>query len=282
MDEKINIDLKSLKLIFKENRPYIASVVLVLVSIILFVQFVIPQYQGLLTANKQVEEMSSRMVTLKANLDVLTNINDEVLNSQLKMLISALPLSKDFVAILSSVYSAAQKAGVSLGSFSIKLGDVSKSENGKGFSVVKLTVPINAGALGVNSFISIINKTFPLSDVTSVKIGEKSSEVDLSFQYAILSASNYSQNARISAISQKGLRIIAELSNYENTSLSESSGTTANSASPIPTPSVASFPTVTSVPIVTFAPVATPSSASFPATSAPVATAVPVASSAAQ
>ena len=58
----------------------------------------------------------------------------------------------------------------------------------------------------------------PLAEVYSVKIGNTSSTVSLSFYYRPLSASNYSQDVRISSISQKGLELISQLEKFENAS----------------------------------------------------------------
>ena len=121
MNEKINADLKSLKFILNKNKVYIFPIVVILVSIMLFSQFVIPQADALLAAREEALATSLKIETLKANLDILTNINEETLDSQLKTLSLALPLSKDFFGILNSVYSTVQKTGVDLGNFSFKI-----------------------------------------------------------------------------------------------------------------------------------------------------------------
>lgn len=219
MNEKINADLKSLKFIFNKNRSYVFPVVIILISVILFFQFVIPQFGVLLKVRKEASEASLKLKTLKKNLDVLTNINEEVLDSQLTILSLALPLNKDFIGILNSVYFTAQKTGVNLGSFSLKIGDLAQSKNDDNFPVVKLSTPINSSVTAISSFIEAIDKTIPLSEVYLVKVGNISSMISLSFYYKPLGASNYSQDARISPISQKGLTLVSQLSEFENASL---------------------------------------------------------------
>lgn len=244
MNEKISTDLTSLKLIFNKNKPYILSIAIMLVSIILFLQFVIPQFQVLLATEKKVKETSLKLETLKANLNILTNINDETLNSQIEVLNSALPLNKDLIGILNSVYSTAQKTGVSLGSFSFTVGDLAQSENANNFSIVRLSVPIDADVIAINSFVETISKTLPLSEVNLVRIGKTSSTVDLSFYYMPLGASNYGQDVPISPISQKGLMLIDQLGKYENIS-SPKPSTPVVTATPAFTPDL--LPTSTPV-----------------------------------
>lgn len=216
MNEKINADLKSLKFILNKNKAYILPVVVILVSIMLFFQFVISQFGALLAAREEALITSLRIEALKANLDVLTNINEKTLDLQLKTLSLALPLSKDFFGILNSIYSTAQKTGVDLGSFSFKIGDISKAESGDNFPVVKLSAPINSGVAAINNFVETISKTVPLAEVYSVKVNNISSTVSLSFYYRPLSVSNYSQDVRIFPISQKGIALVSQLGKFEN------------------------------------------------------------------
>lgn len=220
MNEKINEDLKSLKFILNKNKPYIVSVIIILVSIMLFFQFVIPQINMLLAIRKEAQESSLKLEILKENLTVLTNINENVLDSQLRLLSAALPLNKDFIGILNSVYSSAQKTGVSLGSFSFKVGDLAQSENGEIFPVVKLSVPINASVAAISGFAETLSKTLPLSEAYSIKVGGVSSTISLSFYYKPLGISTYNQGVRISPISQKGLTLLNQLGQFEDVSLS--------------------------------------------------------------
>lgn len=218
MSEKINADLKSLNFIFNKNKPYIFPIVIMLISIILFFQFVIPQFKTLLKVQKEVKESSLRLEILRKNVDVLTNVNEQILDSQLRILNLALPLNKDSIGILNSVYSTSQRTGVNLGSFSFKIGDLTQSENNDNFPVVKLVVPIDAGVTAINSFVETISKTFPLSEVYFVKVGNASSTIGLSFYYKPLGAPNYSRDVSISLISKKGLTLLNQLSEFGNTS----------------------------------------------------------------
>lgn len=225
MDQKINSDLKSLKFIFNKNKSYIIPIVIILTSVILFFQFVIPQFGVLLATREKVKVASLKLETLKANLDILKNINEETLDSQLKILTSALPLDKDFIGVLNSIYSTAQKTGVSLGSFSFKIGDLAQSGSGDNVPVINLSVPVNAGIAAVSSFVETISKELPLSETYLVRVGNMSSTVSLSFYYRPLGVSSYSQDVRVSPISQKGLTLIRQLSGFGDSAPSPISST---------------------------------------------------------
>jgi hypothetical protein len=216
MDRKINLDLISLKFIFNKNKSYISPIAVIFVSLILFFQFVIPQFNTLLVVRDQAKKFSSELKTSKENLSILINIKEDVLSSQLRTLSMALPLNKDVIEILDSIYSTAQKTGVNLGSFSFSLGDLSKSEKGDIYPVIKLSVPINAGVVAVNNFIEVMSKTFPLSEVYSVEIKDMSATVGLAFYYMPLGSSVYNPDDKINPISQKGLTLVDKLNGFQS------------------------------------------------------------------
>lgn len=218
MNEKVSVDLKSLKFILKKNKPYLFSSIIILICIILFLQFIIPQFGALLTAKEEGKEASLKLATLKENLNVLTNINEDSLDQQLKILTLALPSGKDFDGILNSISFASQTTGVVLGAFSLQIGDLADSKTNDKFPVVSLTVPIEGDQKAVGNFIETISKSVPLSKISSIKVGDRTSIVDISFYYKPLDGSTYKEDDRIVPISQKGLLLIDELTNFGNTS----------------------------------------------------------------
>lgn len=216
MNEKINADIQSLKFIFSKNKAYIVPVVVIFISIILFFQFVIPQFNAFLVIRKDAQAASSKLAALKANLSLLVNVNDETLDLQLKTLSVALPTKKDYIGILNSIYLTSQKTGVNLGNFSLKIGDISKSDSADKLQVVSLSLPINSSIAAVSSFIDAIGSTLPLVEVNSVKAGNVSSTVNLSFYYKSLDLSKYNQNIHVGPISQNGLIIIDKLNKFND------------------------------------------------------------------
>ena len=220
MSEKINVDLKSLKFIFDRNKFYILPVVILLSCIVLFSQFIIPQFETLLMVREEAKEASLKLETLKESLNILVNTSEDSLDSQLKILNLALPLNKDFEGILNSIYYASQKTGVKLGSFSVQIGDLSEAKNNEKFSTISISLPIDAGVAAVNSFVEIINNTVPLSEVSVIKIGDKTSTINLSFYYKPLGSSKSSEDIRINPISKKGLSLINKLTGFDNISYS--------------------------------------------------------------
>lgn len=215
---KINTDLKSLRFIFEGNKPYILPSIIIVVCIALFLQFVIPQFRILFAAQEEAKQASLKLQTLKENLNLLTNTDEKFLDARLKILNLALPLGKDFTGILNSIYLASQKTGVNLGSFSLQIGDLQDAKKNDDFPSISLSIPVNANAVGVSSFVETLSKTVPLSEVTIIKIRDIASSVKLSFYYKSLGLSNLKEDARINPLTQKGLGIINKISGFENIS----------------------------------------------------------------
>lgn len=215
MNEKINLDLKTLKFVLSRNRVYIIPVVIILISIILFFQFVVPQFNSFLMARQKMAEASLKLETLKSNLNMLMNTNEEKLELQFNTFNSALPSTKDFTGILDAIYSTAQKTGVGLGNFSFKIGNLSQAEASESIPTIKLSLPVEGGVIAINSFVEAISKSSPLVKVNLVKIGDISSTVDLSFYYKPLNYSQYSQDSPVIPLSQKGQNLLNQLNQLE-------------------------------------------------------------------
>jgi hypothetical protein len=218
MNEKVNVDLKSFDYIFARNKPYLVSVIVIIISVILFFQFVIPQFKSLLAARKEAQDSMLKIEVLKKNLNLLSNINDKNLDLQVNTVKLALPLDKDFIGVLNSIYFASQKTGVSLGSFLIAVGDISGSGDNINAPDIKISIPINGGIVEVNNFVRTISRLAPLSEVYSIRVGAISSEVNLSFYYKTLRPSGYSPDNPLNPVSQMGLDLINELNGFENIS----------------------------------------------------------------
>ena len=183
-------------------------------------QVIVPQVRTFFKVREEAENASQRLAELKENLSVLSSLDENILESQLKITSFALPINKDFGGILSALYSAAKDSGVSVGKFSLKLGDLSKSEEKDAkFPSIELTVNFENDIGAVNNFIDIIGKTLPISDISVVSTDSDSSNVSLLFYYKVLSTSNIQKNERIVPISNDKLSLLGKLSTTFNSTL---------------------------------------------------------------
>lgn len=215
MNGKVNADIKSIKFIYERNKLFILPVAIMLICIFLLFQFVIPQFKSYLAVQEETKEALLKLDILEKNLNILANTNEEILDSQLKILSLALPLGKDFSGILNSIYYSSQASGVDLGSFSLQIGNLSSSESTGKFPTISVSIPVNGNVKAVNSFVETISNSVPLSEVSFIKVGDTLSTISLSFYYKPLGSSS-AEDVPLNPLSQKGLELIDKLSGFGN------------------------------------------------------------------
>ena len=215
--KKVNIDSATFWFLYRKYKEYLLPVGVIFACILLFLFVIIPQFQNLLDTQQQVKAESNKLLVLKNNLNLLTNLNESQMDSQLQIVSSALPPNKDFAGILNGISTAAEKAGVFLGDYEFQVGDIAKSSlNIQSFPYLKLTLTINGGVNGVTRFMAELYKTVPLSEIVNVKVTSTTSEITALFYYRPFPPLGFNDSAPISPISQQGLSTIANLYSWNN------------------------------------------------------------------
>ena len=217
MKKKVNIDSTTFWFLYRRYKEYLLPVGVIFVSILLFLFVIIPQFQNFLDAQQQSKAEANKLVVLKNNLNLLTNMDESQMDSQLKVLSGALPSNKDFEGILNGISAAADKAGVFLGDYEFQVGDITKpSLNIQSFPSLQLTLTIYGGVGGVTRFMSELYKTVPLSEITDVKVTSNISEITAVFYYKPFPPLGFNNSAPIIPVSQQGLSIVGNLSSWNN------------------------------------------------------------------
>lgn len=219
MKQKINIDTTTFLFLYGRYKEYLLPIGVILASILLFLVVIIPQFQNLLDSQQQAKVESGKLLVLKNNLSLLTNLDESQTDSQLQIVSRALPPDKDFGGILTAISSAANRSGVSLGDYQFQVGDISKpSLNVQSFPSLQLALTINGGMDGVLKFLTELYKSVPLSEVTSVKVNNTTSEIVVLFYFRPFPPSGRDENAPINPVSQADLSTINNLSSWNNAS----------------------------------------------------------------
>lgn len=217
MNKKINIDSATFWFLYARYKQYLLPVGVIFICILLFLFLVIPQFQNFLDIQQQTKIESNKLLILKNNLNLLTNIDESQMNSQLQIVSTALPPAKDFSGILNGISVAANKAGVFLGDYEFLVGDLGKSSlNTQSFPYLQITLKINGGVSGVTRFMTELYKTVPLSEVTAVKLASADSEITVLFYYRPFPPLGFNSNLPIDTVSPQGLSIINTLSSWNN------------------------------------------------------------------
>lgn len=216
MDKKIHIDLDTLKFIYGSYKAFLVPILVIVVSLALFIKIVIPQVKDVVRAREEAKLALQKIAIVKNNLEILSRVEDLVLDSQVQTLTSALPLSKDFGAILNSLSIASQKASVSLGDYEFKVGDLSKIDQRAGkYPFLELSLTVNGEKSAVTDFIDILEKVFPLSEVTSLEMRKNSLTIQTVFYYKPVPRP-VRGDLPIKPISQKDLSLVRQIEESRN------------------------------------------------------------------
>lgn len=184
MNRKINYDITTIKFFYDRYKDYLLPLAIVFVCFILFAKIIIPQINNLSQTRIQAKIEKEKLLVLRNNLRLISDLNEGNLDSQLSITSDALPNEKDFTGVLNAVSFAASKTGVFLGDYEFQVGDLSKTESlGRIFPSLQLVLTVSGGVNATVKFVEELYKSVPLSQVTSVKISQGRSIITVVFYY---------------------------------------------------------------------------------------------------
>ena len=217
-NKKINIDSATLNYLYHKYKEFLLPVGIIFACILLFVFVIIPQFQNMLDSQQQAKAETGKLEILRNNLNLLTNLDQAQLDSQLQVASSALPSGKDFFGILTGISAAANNAGVTLGDYSFQVGNITNPASGgiQSFPSLEVDLTVNGGTKGVTEFMSQLYKTVPLSEVTNVVLSNTSSQLTVLFYYRPFPPLGFNDSAPVQVISPMGLSTFTTISSWNN------------------------------------------------------------------
>lgn len=211
------VDENTLRILYEKHKVYLIPAIVVAVSILLFFAAVIPQIENFFSLQAKTENTKERTVVIKSNVALLSSLNKGDLGDKLQTVVSALPVEKDFAGILRVIAFAAEDAHVTLGDFSFVVGSL----NGQATKItnalpIEVDLTISSDIFGAKRFIEALTQRFPLSEVTSLQISDKSSSMKAFFYYKPLPQFAFDENKKIEGLSQKDTAFFTTLSSFKS------------------------------------------------------------------
>lgn len=212
---KFGLSQNALKILYDAYKEYIIAFAIIFVCLILFVKIIIPQIQDLFLINNQSKVLSEKIRVLKSNMIFLSSVNDDDLNSKLQVTSAALPSEKDFAAVLNAIQIASAKAGVMLGDFEFKVGELStpsaKISTQPGMEII---LTVSGGVEGSRRFITQLSKTLPLSQVSSLQTSGNLAVITTVFNYKPFSPTAFNFGSQLKALSKSDLSLLDKISSW--------------------------------------------------------------------
>lgn len=218
MNKKINLEGTTFKFLYEKYKFYLLPIIITLTSIFLFLRITLPflgEYQSL--QGLKVEE-EKKLQTLRSNYEILSNIDDGNLDSQLAVATDALPSGKDFASVLNAVSTSAGKSGVILGDYEFQVGNISEDTPSVKFPSLELVLTVNGGVSQSLAFVEELYKSVPLAEVLNMEINNNRSLITVIFYYKSLPGTP-SVTAPIANLSEKNLSTINTIFTWNNARL---------------------------------------------------------------
>lgn len=182
---KFNFDKNTMRILYYKNKDYVIPVGVIFASILLFLFVIVNQIQDFFSLQSEVSTTRQRILLLQNNLAVIEKLDESALDSDLGLVLTALPFEKNYSGILNSVTAASQKANVALSDFSFEVGDLSSSSaqvSSSPFSI-NLALNIKGGVLETQRLVRLLAKTMPILEIIDIKIQNNLSALTINFYH---------------------------------------------------------------------------------------------------
>lgn len=211
-------DQSTIRILYIKNKVYVFPSVVIIIAVSLFFFAVVPQIQNYFLLNKELQNSKERIIAIKSNVTLLSGVNVSDLDRKLQIVTSALPVDKDFAGILRVVSQAAASSNVNLGDFSFSVGNLS-SETTKVANVlpIDISVTITGDISGTKRFLEELTRRFPLSEVSTLQISNKSSTIKITFYYKQLPQFVFDENQKFTPIASEGNAMFETLASFSVT-----------------------------------------------------------------
>lgn len=198
MNNQLRRELKNAKLWYYNFRysvyfPIVVPSSAVVTCILIVLLFVVPQVQGLVSLQGEINATQARIKTMKDNISYLQVVDPQTVDNDFKTATAALPADKDFVGVLNAIAASAVDGNVSLQDYSFSPASSAvqsiHSVSGKsqtdvsvnGMTPVQVSLVVIGTVDEVNGFIRGIEKRLPLAEVKEAEFNQGKAQVVISF-----------------------------------------------------------------------------------------------------
>jgi len=225
----MNNNLRLLYYRYKGTTYFSLAIIAVVFSacILLFFKVIVPQLQNWFSISQEAARTRERIVNIEKNISFMNTLDKRVLNDQLEVATSAIPLEKNFGPIINALSDAAISSGVALDDFSFQVGDVSSTSGKlnlygqKGLSALTVNVGVTGTATQIHAFLKETQEKLPISEATVVDGDEFSTNITLQFYQKQFPRIVFKDDELIVPLSAKNITLLDELRGWQPVVVSE-------------------------------------------------------------
>lgn len=214
---KFNSELnkETIKGIYNENKQYSVPIFAVLVSFILFLFFILPQILAFPENKREADLENEKLDKIKQALNVVKSADSLILDQQITVATSTLPQAKNFETILNTINSSASFSNTLV--LAYEFFDTESNQSGEqSIPSLNFKIEILGGPQEAAFFINELYIANPISEVTSIKTGEGTTEIDIVFYYKPFENLSEDEKIEIKNLSGDQLAVFNQVSGWNN------------------------------------------------------------------
>ncbi len=212
MKLKSELNKDSILSFYYENREFILPIFAIIVSVLLFIIFIIPQVISFPARKSEVDIEVEKLNKIKESEKVLSNSNADLINSQVEIALKTLPDKKSFESILSVISKAANLSNSLIESYVFE--ETPAPPTLVNFQSITFEISIFGGVTQATDFIDELYQSYPISNVTSIKNSENLSTIIMVFYYSPYISQKLDDRTLVRAISPKEKETLSQISEW--------------------------------------------------------------------
>lgn len=211
---KFNSELnkESIKGEYYEKKIYLIPGLAILISILLFLFFILPQAIDFPTRINDLEVENQKLKKIKTSLNLVSNANSDELDSDIQTITKTLPQDKNFEKILNSISLAASLSNTLVISYKFQDSVSSMGAGVKDIPTLNFKIEIFGDPNDASLFIEELYKLNPISEVTKIKTESGLTTLEVSFYYKPFETLSQEQKIEINNTSSKQLSTLETVS----------------------------------------------------------------------
>lgn len=210
--KKVSLESISIRLLYYQYKEYLVFIGIIVASFLLILFFVIPQVQEFFSIRAEEERYKEKNEVLKNNIILINNLNDSTLDVQFQTATLAISTQKDYVGVMNSLSVGAEKSAVTLGDFTLEIGDLSTgSAKITQSPTLTIDISVNGNVNSIHAFMKALSDQLPLVKITTLQINGDSAILHMEFPYKPYSAGTIDTTRRLTPFSTQEQELLNKI-----------------------------------------------------------------------
>lgn len=215
--KKEGLNRNTFRTLYYHNKNNIFPLLIIIICLFLFLQFILPQIQELSLIKTQESAIRGRINSLQTKYNLIQSFDDSNLEANFQTVSDTLPPYKNYAGIINGVSRTAAVSGISLSDFSFSVGDLStKSAILSAPPSISISLSLKGNLAATKRFIQNLSKESPLSEVVSIQANDSGATINTLFYYKPFPPLQFNSDIPIQPLSEQNYTLLNTLSSWKS------------------------------------------------------------------